>query len=145
MLTFFIKNSLRIHTLSKCRFLKLCLICLFKYGIPKLLHSLRAKIIIFFKIDDFESYLSKLSKKHYSTLLMVGLSIHRLPVETGRCEKIPIEERKCTVCEANDIGDGFHFLFCVFFFNQKENNSLLHIFTKSLTLLNLRNYCLLKM
>ena len=51
-----------------------------------------------FKVDaTFENYLSILSRKHYSTLLKFRLSNHRLPIETGHWENIPIEERKCNM------------------------------------------------
>ena len=47
-----------------------------------------------FKVDaTFENYLSILSRKHHSTLLKFRLSNHRLPIETGRWENIPIEEK----------------------------------------------------
>ena len=38
-------------------------------------------------------------------------SNHNLPIETGRWKKIPITERKCTLCQSVDLGDEFHYLF----------------------------------
>ena len=71
-----------------------------------------------------------MSKKHYSALLKFRLSNHRLTVETGRWENIPIEERKCTVCEANDIGDEFHYLFVCNHFKSERKQFLTPYFYK---------------
>ena len=51
---------------------------------------------------------------HKSSLLKFRLSNRLLPVETGRWENTPLEDRKCTLCliAKNDIGDEFHYLFC---------------------------------
>ena len=85
-----------------------------------------------FKVDaNFENYLSILSRKHYSTLLKFRLSNHRLPIETGRWENIPIEERKCNICEINDIGDEFHYLFVCKYFKSARQRFLTPYFYKS--------------
>ena len=34
---------------------------------------------------------------------------HRLPIETGRCQRIQRDERLCNVCQA-EIGDEFHYM-----------------------------------
>ena len=66
----------------------------------KVASSSKGKTYYLFKHDvHFENYLTKLTKKHYSTLLKFRLSNHRLPVETGRWENIPLGERKCNLCE----------------------------------------------
>ena len=36
---------------------------------------------------------------------------HRHPVETGRWNDIPLNERKCKICITDDIGDEYHYLF----------------------------------
>ena len=64
-----------------------------------------------FKNDQqFEAYLKILSRKSYTSLIKFRTGNHRLPVEVGRWEGIPYTERKCTLCEKNDIGDEFHYL-----------------------------------
>ena len=84
----------------------------------KVISSSKGKTYSVFKNDiNFENYLIKLNKKHWSTLLKFRLSNHRLPVETGRRDNIPLEERKCNLCEKNDIGDEFHYLFVCSHFN----------------------------
>ena len=35
----------------------------------------------------------------------------KLPIETGRWFNIDINKRCCTLCNRNEIGDGFHLLF----------------------------------
>lgn len=45
----------------------------------------------------------------------------KLPIETGRWEKIPLHERKCDLCNKNDVGDDFHYLLiCPFFANERK-------------------------
>ena len=38
------------------------------------------------------------------------ISAHKLPVESGRYTKTPYEDRVCTLCQSNEIGDEFHYL-----------------------------------
>ena len=45
---------------------------------------------------------------------------HRMPIVSGRHNGIPVDDRKCNLCDLNDhfnkIGDEFHYLFnCPFF------------------------------
>ena len=112
-------------------FIRLNVYVIYIYIYSKVTSSSKGKNYNLFKIDvNFENYLSKLSKKHYSTLLKLRLSNHRLPVETGRWENIPIEERKCTVCEDNDIGDEFHYLFVCNYFKSERKQFLTPYFYK---------------
>ena len=60
--------------------------------------------------QQFEAYLRILPRKAYAPLIKFRTGNHRLPIETGRWEGIPYTERKCNLCESNDIGDEFHFL-----------------------------------
>lgn len=63
-----------------------------------------------------ESYLTSLPRNAYITMIKFRTSNYKLPVETGRWEGIPHNERKCSLCEKNDIGDDFHYmLICPFF------------------------------
>ena len=58
----------------------------------------------------------RLSMLHFRT------GNHRLPVETGRFAQpfFPHENRKCTLCNKNDIGDEMHYLLICPFFNAKR-------------------------
>ena len=67
-----------------------------------------------------ESYINKLPEYVWTKLLKFRTSNHYLPVETGRWNNILIEDRICTLCNAMDIGDKFHYLFiCHFFHNSR--------------------------
>ena len=46
---------------------------------------------------------------------------NHLPIEIGRWEGIDINDRKCHLCNTNDIGDSFHYLLvCPFFSNYRK-------------------------
>ena len=73
----------------------------------------------------FEYFLKLLPKSIYIPILKFRTSNHKLPIETGRWEAIPYQERKCFLCIDNEIGDEFHYLFtCPYFANER------HIFLK---------------
>jgi hypothetical protein len=38
------------------------------------------------------------------------ISAHKLPLESSRYNKTPYEDRFCTLCQSNEIGDEFHYL-----------------------------------
>ena len=58
-----------------------------------------------------ETYLNILTGKMRIDMCKFRAGNHRLPVNTGRYDNTPKENRICTLCETNDIGDEFH---CVF-------------------------------
>ena len=77
----------------------------------KTTESSKGKNYKLYKEDQqFEAYLRILPRKAYAPLIKFRTGNHRLPIETGRWEGIPYTERKCNLCESNDIGDEFHFL-----------------------------------
>jgi hypothetical protein len=46
---------------------------------------------------------------------------HRLPVEVGRWTGVPYTERKCTLCNLNEVGDEFHYIFnCKFLCEERK-------------------------
>ena len=54
---------------------------------------------------------------------------HRLPVETGRWQNIPVNERCCNRC--NKLGDEYHFLLeCSLFKHQRELYLDRYVFTR---------------
>jgi len=61
---------------------------------------------------DFEKYLHEICNvKYRQAVTRVRVSAHRLPVESGRYNKIPYNERKCNLCHSpNGIGDEYHYL-----------------------------------
>lgn len=64
-------------------------------------------------------YIDKLPSNLANKLLLFLTRNHRLPIEIGRWQNIPIQDRKCNIC--NDIGDEFHYLFvCPEFENDRK-------------------------
>jgi hypothetical protein len=57
------------------------------------------------------SYLMLLENTKYRNILAkLRLSSHKLNIELGRYNNIPRNERKCILCNLNDIEDEFHFV-----------------------------------
>ena len=59
-------------------------------------------------IWDLEPYLTSLDIDRTRALIKFRTGNHRLPIETGRYNNIPIENRKCRFC--NILGDEFHYV-----------------------------------
>ena len=57
---------------------------------------------------EIEYYLTSLDKEKTRALIRFRTGNHKFPIETGRFNNIPIENRKCTYC--NRLGDEFHYL-----------------------------------
>ena len=57
-------------------------------------------------------------------------SNHNLPVEKGRWENIILADRKCRLCQKNDIGDEFHYLLICPYFNNERKKSINQYFFK---------------
>ena len=68
---------------------------------------------VFVSEDFFANFAT--TSVHFRTLN------HRLPIQRGRIQNIPFEERICTKCNSEDIGDEFHYIFqCSFFAESKQ-------------------------
>ena len=82
-----------------------------------LLNSSKGRNYHIFKDDvRLENYLPILLRKTYIPLIKFRTANHKLPIETGRWDNTPHEDRKCILCDKNDIGDEFHYIFkCPFF------------------------------
>ena len=48
--------------------------------------------------------------KHRQADTKLRISSHRLPVESGRYNNIPIDERTCKLCNLNEVGNEQHYL-----------------------------------
>lgn len=60
---------------------------------------------------EMSPYLLKIrNRKHRNALSRLRLSSHGLQIETGRHSGIARENRKCILCDKNDIEDEFHFV-----------------------------------
>ena len=58
----------------------------------------------------FENYFNIVNDRNYITLCRFRTMNHRLPIERGRWQNIPRENRKCNLCQSQDIGDEYHYL-----------------------------------
>jgi len=56
----------------------------------------------------YEKYLDILPERYRIVFTIFRVSNHRLPVEISR--NVPINERKCNICNNNCIGDEFRFI-----------------------------------
>ena len=45
------------------------------------------------------------------SMLQFRLCNHKFPIQLLRQRDVPREERLCTLCNSNDVGDEFHYLF----------------------------------
>ena len=74
--------------------------------------------------------LLKLDSKHYLPIIKFRTSNHKLPVETGRWENVPLDERICQLYtkkkkkKKTDMGDDFHCLLCFKYFEPKRKRPL---------------------
>ena len=70
---------------------------------------------------EFENYFNILEDKDLTALCRFRTTNHRLPIECGRWCNVSREDRICTLCLKNEIGDEFHYLFsCDNFNNQRK-------------------------
>jgi len=70
------------------------------------------------KVDlVMEKYMLYLSEPYRSMLLKFRISNHLLPIEKGRHFDIKRSERKCELCDLNDVGDEYHYVCCCPKFN----------------------------
>ena len=61
--------------------------------------SSKGKQYLLFKENiNFKKYSINFSKFYYSKIIKYRTGNHRLPVETGQWDDIPLNERKCKIC-----------------------------------------------
>ena len=84
--------------------------------------SSKGKQYILFKDNlNFEKYFINISKLYYSKIIKYRTGNHRLHVETGRLDDIPLNEQKCKICTTDDICDEYHYLCtCNFFESDRK-------------------------
>ena len=58
-----------------------------------------------------DKYLLILSEHLWTEIFKFRTSNHYVPIEIGRWKNILVEDRICPLCNKNDIGDEFHYLF----------------------------------
>ena len=76
---------------------------------------------IFKEKISMEKYLTALSEPLACSFAKFRMLNHKLPIQRGRVLNIPYNERLCTLCERQDIGDEFHYIFiCPKFKNERK-------------------------
>ncbi|MEW8152430.1 MAG: reverse transcriptase family protein [Candidatus Thiodiazotropha endolucinida] len=85
-------------------------------------HSSKGINYQLFKNDvNLEPYFLLLQPKHFIPLVKFRTGNHYFPIETKRWEGIPLNQRRCTLCNCNDIADEFHYLInCSYFSTQRQ-------------------------
>ena len=69
-----------------------------------------------------ENYLLEFPKKIFFPIIRFRTTNHKLPVEIGRWSNVPLEERTCTKCSRNCLGDEFHYLLeCDYFIPERQH------------------------
>lgn len=70
---------------------------------------------------NLEKYFLKLPKNLYINLAKLRTGNHRFPCERGRWENIELHDRKCLLCNLQEIGDEYHYiLVCPFFAEERK-------------------------
>ena len=74
------------------------------------------------QIFEFENYFNILENKDIFTFCKFRTTNTKLPIETGRWNNIARENRKCQLCQENQIGDEFHYIMrCSNFHDKRES------------------------
>ena len=60
---------------------------------------------------ELEKYLLRLPEKYRIWISKIRTCNINIPIETGRWNNIPREERICTLCDSELLGDEFHYLY----------------------------------
>ncbi|MEW8542872.1 MAG: reverse transcriptase family protein, partial [Candidatus Thiodiazotropha sp.] len=69
----------------------------------------------------FEKYLITIPRSYWLSLFKFRTDNHKFPVETGRWHAIEYAERKCNLCNLNDVGDNYHYLLiCPYFTTDRK-------------------------
>ena len=78
-----------------------------------------------------QNYVSKLPKQYIYALCKLKCVNHYMPIVAGRYLDTPVDERLCTICQINEIGDEFHYLFrCTFFSTERARYIMRYYYTQ---------------
>ena len=78
-----------------------------------------------------QNYVLKLPKYYIYAMCKFKCVNHYMPIVAGRYSDTPIDERLCTICQLNEIGDEFHYLFnCTFFSTQRARLMMRYYYTQ---------------
>ena len=90
-------------------------------------NSSKNKTYRLFKCDmRLENYLFEVPKKIFFPIIRFRTTNHKLPVEIGRWSNVPPDERTCTTCSRNCLGDELHYLLdCDYFIPERQHPNIL--------------------
>ena len=100
---------------------------------------------------DRADYLQVLeNRKNRNVIAKLRLSSHKLFVETGRHRQIPRQDRKCILCNIDDVEDEYHFMLICPFYNNIRITHIPSLFkfvqlfneTSNQVLVKLLSFCL---
>ena len=83
-----------------------------------------------------EDFLQILPPNLAFTLVHFRTPNHGLPIQRGRIQNIPFDERTCTKCNSEDTGDEFHLIFRCSFFAESSQKFLRSFIIETQMLLN---------
>ena len=73
------------------------------------------------KHSKLKGYLTTLPKKYMYSMLKFKCANIKIPIVRGWYANMPVDERVCNLCQSNEIGDEFHYLFnCNFFDDHRK-------------------------
>ena len=71
-----------------------------------------------------KEYLLNLPSQYKFALCKFKCASHKLPIVAGRYAGLAIDERICTLCDTNEIGDEYHYLYQCSYFNVDRSKYL---------------------
>ena len=78
-----------------------------------------------------QNYVLKLPKYYVYAMCKLKCVNHHMPHLIGRYAKSSIDDRKCKICQLNEVGDEFHYLFnCTFFSAQRARYMMRYYYTR---------------
>ena len=86
-----------------------------------------------------ENYLTIIEPKYSIPLTKFRCSTHRLPVIVGRYNNTPREERLCTLCSSNSVGDEHHYLMVCDFFKSERDQYIDISYTRNPNITNFKH------
>ena len=90
---------------------------------------------IFKETFIFEQYFDILDEKDFLTLCKFRTTNHKLPIEHGRWNNIPRENRN-NLCNLEEIGDEFHYILNCPYFKQYRDIYIKKRYTKRPNIIN---------
>ena len=82
-------------------------------------------------VKKTQNYVLKLPKRYMYAMLKLKCVNNYMPIVAGRYSSTPVDDRLCTICQLNEIGDEFHYLFkCTFFSTQRARYIMRYYYTQ---------------